>query len=98
MPRFSRFCPKGWTLPSDDQINTLTGGSSSSTYVPNFLPVLGGVYGNSVLYDESTLGLWWGSTVYNSARRYFLGYDDGNLYASGNRRFIGLYIRCIQAS
>ena len=90
--------PKGWTLPSKDQIDTLSGGSSSSTYVPNFLPVLGGYYYNGTLNNESTHGYWWGSTAYNGAERYILLYYGSNLYTSNYYRRIGLYVRCIQAS
>ncbi len=91
-------CPKGWTLPSKTQIDSLSGGSSSTTYVGSFSPVLGGGYTNGTLYNESTHGLWWGSTAYNGAERYFLGYNGSSLYTYNGRRYNGRYVRCVQAS
>ncbi|MBR3252555.1 hypothetical protein IKF84_00560, partial [Candidatus Saccharibacteria bacterium] len=94
-------CPKGWTLPSKDQINSLSGGEypGTITYVSSFSPVLGGRYGYGTLYDESTHGHWWGSTAYDGARRYYLNYNGSNLHTNGyGRRFGGIYVRCIQAS
>ncbi|MBR3252473.1 hypothetical protein IKF84_00120 [Candidatus Saccharibacteria bacterium] len=92
--------PKGWTLPSNDQMDSLSGGteSGSNTYVPNFSPVLGGDYLNGKLYNESTYGYWWGSTAYNGAYRYSLGYNGSSLYTSNRVRNDGYYVRCIQAS
>ena len=92
-------CPKGWTLPSQTQIDSLSGGSSSTAYVGSFSPVLGGGYGNGTPYAESMHGYWWGSTAYNGAARYYLLYNGSSLYTSGNyRRSDGLYVRCVQAS
>ena len=92
-------CPKGWTLPSKDQIDTIGGASpGSSTYVPSFSPVLGGRYSYGTLYSESTYGFWWGSTASNGAGRYHLGYNGSSLYTNDSIRSNGFYIRCIQAS
>ncbi|MBQ3293345.1 hypothetical protein IJG93_03570 [Candidatus Saccharibacteria bacterium] len=89
-------CPKGWTLPAKKQIDTIGGASpSSTTYVSSFSPVLGGNYGNGALYSESTLGLWWGSTAYDGATRYFLAYDGSSLYTDYSIRRNGRYIRCV---
>ncbi|MBQ3293057.1 hypothetical protein IJG93_01990 [Candidatus Saccharibacteria bacterium] len=85
-------------MPAKTQIDSLSGGSSSTTYVGSFSPVLGGNYYNGSLYNESTYGLWWGSTAYNGARRDFLSYNGSSLYTDSNGRVNGLYIRCIQAS
>ena len=92
-------CPKGWTLPSRVQIDSLTDGSSSSKYITSFSPVLGGYYYNGALYSESTYGYWWGSTTYNGTERYFLRYGGSSLYTgNGSSRRNGFYVRCIQAS
>ncbi|MBR3252585.1 hypothetical protein IKF84_00730, partial [Candidatus Saccharibacteria bacterium] len=48
-------CPKGWTLPAKTQIDSLSGGSSSTAYVNSFSPVLGGDYINGTLNSESTV-------------------------------------------
>ena len=88
--------PKGWTLPSDTQIQSI--GDGTSTYVSSFSPVLGGAYVNGTLYSESTYGYWWGSTASSGVGRYFLYYNGSSLSTSGNRRTYGVYVRCIQAS
>ncbi|MBQ3293026.1 hypothetical protein IJG93_01815 [Candidatus Saccharibacteria bacterium] len=91
-------CPKGWTLPSDRQIDSIGGEEPTATYIPNFSPVLGGYYDTGSLHEKTTYGGWWGSTA-NSARRYYIGYNGSSLY-TGNAgyRDAGSYIRCIQAS
>ena len=88
-------CPKGWTLPAKTQIDSLSGGSSSTTYVGSFSPVLGGDYVNGTLYDESSRGIWWGSTAYNGATRYPLSYNGSSLSTGGYGRNVGYYIRCV---
>ncbi|MBQ3293022.1 hypothetical protein IJG93_01795 [Candidatus Saccharibacteria bacterium] len=86
-------------MPAQTQIDSLSGGSSSTTYVGSFSPVLGGYYGNGTLNSESTRGIWWGNTVHNGAFRYILYYDGSSLYTSGGgRRSDGYYVRCVQAS
>ena len=92
-------CPKGWTLPTQTQIDSLSGGSSSTTYVGSFSPVLGGRYSNGTLHNESTRGLWWGVTAYNGVFRYILGYNGSSLYTYKDAlRCYGYYMRCVQAS
>ncbi|MBR3252762.1 hypothetical protein IKF84_01690 [Candidatus Saccharibacteria bacterium] len=90
-------CPKGWTLPSKTQIDSLSGGSSS-VYVSSFSPVLGGRYLNNTLLNDSTHGYQWGSTAYDGGSRYYLGYNSNNLFTYNGYRNVGYYIRCIQAS
>ncbi|MBR3252763.1 hypothetical protein IKF84_01695 [Candidatus Saccharibacteria bacterium] len=90
--------PKGWTLPSVDQVRTIGPDAHSVTYVSSFSPVRGGNYNNGTLGNEFTHGVWWGSTVYNVAQRCGLYYDSSSLYTSHSRRSNGSYVRCIQAS
>ncbi|MBR3252553.1 hypothetical protein IKF84_00550 [Candidatus Saccharibacteria bacterium] len=96
--RDKSICPKGWTLPSDEQTQSIGPDAGSATYVPEFSPVLGGYYGNGTLRNESDRGYWWGSTAYNGAYRYSLGYNGSSLYTSNRVRNDGYYVRCIQAS
>ena len=81
-------CPKGWTLPTTKQID-----NNRST--AEFSPVLGGDYGNGALYNKDTSGYWWGSTTYNSARRYHLFYNSSSLSTGNGLRRNGRYIRCV---
>ncbi|MBR3252647.1 hypothetical protein IKF84_01055, partial [Candidatus Saccharibacteria bacterium] len=92
--------PKGWTLPSKSQMNSIGGDwpSGNATYVSNFSPVLGGNYANGIFFNEFTHGRWWGSTVSNDLARYNLDYDGSFLTTLNYGRRDGLYIRCIQAS
>ena len=91
-------CPKGWTLPSVEQIRSIGPDAGSTTYVSNFSPVLGGNYANGKLYFESTRGFWWGSTMFDGAARYLLYYYGSSLYTYNVDRVDGFYVRCIQAS
>ena len=81
-------CPRGWTLPTNAQIN-------ANRDVSSFSPVLGGNYGNGTLYNEDTYGLWWGSETRNGALRYDLYYNGSSLYTSNYYRYNGYYVRCV---
>ncbi|MBQ3293344.1 hypothetical protein IJG93_03565 [Candidatus Saccharibacteria bacterium] len=85
-------------MPDNDQIDSIGPYAGSTTYVGSFSPVLGGVYNNGALTDKSTRGRWWGSTAYDGATRYFLGYNGSSLYTTGYISYAGLYVRCVQAS
>ena len=88
-------CPKGWSLPAKTQIDSLSGGSSSTAYVGSFSPVLGGYYDYGTLHDESTYGYWWNSTAHNGAVRRALYYKGSSLYTGSGGRSSGLYVRCV---
>ena len=82
-------CPKGWTLPSKTQ-------TDSQKDITSFSPVLGGHYSDGgTLYNDGTRGIWWGSTAYNGAERYGLGYNGSSLYTRSGRRHNGIYVRCV---
>ena len=96
-PATESVCPKGWTLPSRAQTQTIGSSSGSSTYVSVFSPVVGGSYANGTLNNEEGRGIWWGSNIgtVNFYQRYFLGYRDNILDAKSGSRYAGMYIRCI---
>ena len=79
-------CPKGWALPSKKQ--------TDKQNTTSFSLALGGFYNNGTLSGESTRGIWWGSTAYNSSQRYYLTYNS-NLYTDYGVRYGGAYIRCV---
>ena len=84
-------CPKSWTLPSKKQLD-------NNRNTTNFVPVLGGAYYHGTLYNEASYGLWWGSTAYNGAERYYLVYNGSSLYTDGSNgggRYRGFYVRCV---
>ncbi|MBQ6409944.1 hypothetical protein IJI18_01650 [Candidatus Saccharibacteria bacterium] len=90
-------CPKGWMLPDRAQIRSIGPSAGSSIYVPNFSPVLGGYYYSGTLVNETTYGRWWGSEAWNGSLRAGLIYDSTNLHFNNLRRYMGFYIRCVQA-
>ena len=99
-PATESICPKGWTLPSVARASTIgpTTGNPTPEYVSIFSPILGGVYYDSTLNNESTRGAWWTSEVSSTAPalRYRLNYDGVGLRSYGGlTRIDGMYIRCI---
>ena len=94
-PATESICPKGWTLPSKTQSQTIGPSGGSSTYLLAFSPVLGGSYSIGKLTNEDVEGDWWNSVAYNGARRYYLYYKNSLLNTGSGIRINGRYIRCI---
>ena len=86
-------CPKGWTLPSNAQID-------SNKNAALFSPVLGGIYGGGNLNSKDKQGRWWGSEAYTGPIRWTVDFNDTNTNPGRGRfyRSAGYYIRCVQAS
>ena len=92
-------CPKGWALPSSEQIYTIAPNSgSSAAYVPVFLPVVGGYISNGVVNGETTTAYYYGSEAKNGAQRGVIRFNSDKLNAAVNARRGGYYIRCVQKS
>ena len=85
-------CPKGWRLPTLNEMNGIT------SYVSAFSPVLSGRYYYGTLYDTGSYGYWWSATAYNSSFQYYLYYNGSSLGTSNSGKSNGLYVRCIRAS
>ena len=75
-------------MPTTKQID-------SNRDLGNFSYVLGGHYDDGMLLGPEAVGTWWGSTANNSAQRYRLRYDGDAMVTGTNRRYYGLYIRCV---
>ncbi|MBQ3413476.1 hypothetical protein IJH33_01330, partial [Candidatus Saccharibacteria bacterium] len=86
-------CPKGWTLPTQTQIESI--GTSNSTYVTSFAPVLGHVYYDGTLYS-TYYGGWWSATAYSATAQYNLYYNVTNLGTGGYTKRSGYYVRCVR--
>ena len=86
-------CPKGWTLPTQTQINSI--GASNSTYVASFAPVLGVVSSSGTLYSTGN-GYWWSATAGSATVQYFLRYDGTTLNTGINNKRDGYYVRCVR--
>ena len=85
-------CPKGWRLPSNDEIRGITSYSSA------FSPVYSGTYSNGSLSDTGSYGFWWSATASNSTNQYFLRYLGGNLGTYNNAKVLGFSVRCIRST
>ena len=86
-------CPKGWRLPTRNEMNGIT------SYVSAFSPVLSGGYSNGSLYTTGSYGYWWSATASNSYYQYNLYYDGssldtGSIYAKN----LGFSVRRIRSS
>ena len=86
-------CPKGWRLPTLNEINNIT------SYSSTFSPVLNGYYANGTLKDADPYGLWWSATAYNRYSQYNLVYYSGSLVTSSNGgKTLGSSVRCIRSN
>ena len=96
----SDICPKGWRLPTQTEVTTL-----SSTYTTGsaltsspFLGVYSGFYMNSAFNDyayNSLVAHYWSSTVSN-AYPYRLTYaDSGQSSVSTTYKQYGMAVRCV---
>ena len=85
-------CPAGWSLPTDNQQNSVTSYSSS------FSPIYGGYYGNGSLSSATTASWWWSATAYNNNNQYDLSYSYDSLRTVNDIKRLGAYIRCVRSS
>ena len=93
-------CPKGWTLPSRSQFQTLiNNGLSASNFMnaPYYL-LRGGILGNSSLDGAGSDGYYWSSNPNDSSYVYYLSFNSSYVYAnSGVYRCYGQSVRCVAA-
>lgn len=85
-------CPKGWRLPTYNEIS----GISGTSYISAFSPVTGGYYSSGSLYNTG-IAYWWSSTAYDS-RQYRLYYNGSALGTNYGYKYSGNYVRCIRSS
>ena len=86
-------CPKGWRLPTRNEMSGITSSTSTSA----FSPVLSGYYGGGTLYSTGSRGHWWSATASNSSEQYHL-YYLGGLDTIGSSKSDGESVRCIRSS
>ena len=84
-------CPKGWSLPNNNQLNSIVG------YASEFSPVVGGYYlfGRLVGTDEAC---WWSSDGDNRGHRDNLEFDGNSLGLDSANKGVGYYVRCIKSN
>ena len=85
-------CPKGWRLPTLNEMSGIT------SYTSAFSPVYSGYYINGSLYDTGSFGYWWSATASGSYYQYSLYYYGGSLYTSYDGKRLGFSVRCIRSS
>ena len=88
-------CPKGWRMPSLDEMNGIIG------YVDAFSPVASGYYGGGGLSLVGSSGEWWSSSEDGTFLQYQLLYNvnDNSLYTYDDTdRSIGISVRCIRSN
>ena len=85
-------CPKGWRLPTRDEMGDIT------DYTSAFSPVLSGYYYNGTLYNTGSNGYWWSATAYDIRYQYNLYYNGSSLYTSNYNKNYGFSVRCIRSN
>ena len=85
-------CPKGWRLPTLNEMNGVR------SYVSAFSPVLSGYYYNGMLGGTGSFGGWWSATADDSSYQYRLGYNGSSLDTDGVSKSYGFSVRCIRSN
>ena len=86
-------CPKGWRLPTLDEMNGIT------SYVSAFSPVYSGIYEDGSLFVTGSYGYWWSATAATSDTQRRLRYVGGSLDADRRSdKNLGYSVRCIRSS
>ena len=85
-------CPKGWRLPTLNEMNGIT------SYVSAFSPVYSGSYYYGSLDSTSFSGYWWSATAFNSDYQYGLYYDDIRFFTNDYGKYFGFSVRCIRSN
>ena len=85
-------CPKGWRLPTFNEMNGIT------SYVSAFSPVLSGYYGNGTIYNTGSISRWWSATANISDIQYYLYYNGSSLDTGSYSRYDGFSVRCIRST
>ena len=85
-------CPKGWRLPTLNEMNGVR------SYASAFSPVLSGYYYNGMLGGTGSFGGWWSATADDSSYQYRLGYNGSSLDTDGVSKSYGFSVRCIRSN
>lgn len=86
-------CPKGWRLPTLNEMNGIR------SYVSAFSPVLSGSYRNGALLGTGSDGNWWSATAFDGSDRYILSYSSyGRLRTIDGSKGDGYSVRCIRSN
>ena len=89
-------CPKGWKLPTLDELQGIFG----ARYVSAFSPVFNGHYENGQPVIVGLQGGWWSATAYDDDSRgqYGLIYDGSSLSMGANTKGFGYSVRCVRSN
>ena len=92
-------CPKGWTLPSRSQFQTLINNGLSGRNFMNapYYLLRGGNLSSSSLSGAGSYGYYWSSTPNGSSNAYLLNFYSGNVTTNDYYRYNGRSVRCVAA-
>ena len=85
-------CPKGWRLPTLNEMSGIT------SYTSAFSPVLSGYYHDGTLYNTGSVSRWWSATANTGNLQYNLYYDGSSLNTNGSSKILGYSVRCIRST
>lgn len=87
-------CPKGWHLPTSDEINSI---ARVTDYVSAFSPIQNGYYINGSFDSYRPSGQWWSATALSNTAGFSLILVNGDeyLFASNNARSYWVSVRCV---
>ena len=84
-------CPKGWRLPTLNEMNGIT------SYTSAFSPVYSGYYYDGSLSSTGSRGYWWSATAHSSNNnQYTLYYSGSSLKTLYLYKRNGYPVRCIR--
>ena len=85
-------CPKGWRLPTSDELNSL--GLDVVTTAP-WNGSRTGLYHNGVFQGGGDTGCYWSSRAYTASYAYSLSFDSDAAIIVGDEKKDGIAIRCV---
>ena len=86
-------CPKGWKLPTIDEISDIT------SYASSFSPVYSGYYYDGSSWNVGGHGFWWSARAYtNTTMQFYLDYDNDRLTTNYHLKYLGYSVRCTRSS
>ena len=90
----SDICPRGWRLPTKDELTTLKTSYNTGTALTAspFLGVYGGDYSNSHFYNGGR-GYYWSSTV--NQHGYHLDFNSSATSVNTYNQYSGYSVRCV---
>lgn len=88
----SSVCPKGWTIPTRDDMESVV------NFISAFQPAGGGYHTAQEQPYNPNYGYWYSATMVNSQQRYYMYYNGSSLTVRQDAgRAIGYFVRCVRS-